>query len=337
LGGETSDQRQSSQTMRLSNEYVNRSSKQCAQNSAMDVAFLDRFHINTPTPENVGNTSRQENMFGNFYLFIYLFFVCVCVCVCVFIIFLCFFFLFLLNVVISFKCVCVEDEFNAREDNERENGYHEDSNIGEEGEGGFRGRYQETKYYMPTYTYPSDVGDELPWEGYTEAMTLERCSCVKRMLQNDFRCLDLPRESKQKLKIVLHSLQNFMDAYQKMGPTTDSFIDLIRRRKSKVMGPDKWEVVKSRVSKEVAIYIFNFKEGPKRKMLKVQYFKHPHIGRHLYNIFLAAYVNLLWNDEVPHYFARLFYADFFMGMYPDYINLPSNYYGVGKGRTYDQK
>jgi hypothetical protein len=70
-------------------------------------------------------------------------------------------------------CLCVEDQFNAREDNERESGYHEDSNVGEEGEGGFRGRYQETKDYMPTSTYPSDVGDELPWEGYVEAMTLE--------------------------------------------------------------------------------------------------------------------------------------------------------------------
>jgi hypothetical protein len=128
-----------------------------------------------------------------------------------------------------------------------------------------------------------------------------------------------------------------MDAYQKMGPTTDSFIDLMRRRKSEVMGPDKWEVVKSRVSKEDAISMFNFKEGPKRKMLKVQYFKHPNIAGHLYNRFLAAYGKLSWNDEVPHYFARLFYAEFFMGMHPDYTSLPSSYYGVGKGRTYDQK
>jgi hypothetical protein len=61
-----SDQRQSSQRRRLSNESVNRSSRECAQNSAMDATFLDRLHINTPTPENVGNTSGQENMFGNF-------------------------------------------------------------------------------------------------------------------------------------------------------------------------------------------------------------------------------------------------------------------------------
>ena len=67
-GGTSSDKRQYNQRRRLSNESVNRSSRQCAQNSVMDATFLDRLHINTPTPDNVGNTSRQENMFGNFFL-----------------------------------------------------------------------------------------------------------------------------------------------------------------------------------------------------------------------------------------------------------------------------
>jgi hypothetical protein len=107
----------------------------------------------------------------------------------------------------SFKFVCVEVEFIAREDNERESVvYDEDSNVGEEGEGGFRGRYQETEDYTPTSTYPSDVGDELPWEGYTEAMTPERCSGVKSKMQNDLRCLDLLRESMQSLVMQEHKL-----------------------------------------------------------------------------------------------------------------------------------
>jgi hypothetical protein len=96
-------------------------------------------------------------------------------------------------------------------------------------------------------------------------MTLERCSSVKSRLQNDLRCLNLSQESKQILEIVFHSLQKFMDAYQKMGPTTGSFIDLMRKKKSEMMGPDKWEVVKSRVSKENAISMFNFKEGQRER------------------------------------------------------------------------
>jgi hypothetical protein len=98
-------------------------------------------------------------------------------------------------------------------------------------------RYQETEDYTPTSTYPSEVGDELPWEGNTEAMTLERCSGVKRRLENDLAVLELPLESKQSLQIVLHSLENFMDAYLKMGPTIDSFVDLMRRAKVGGDGP----------------------------------------------------------------------------------------------------
>jgi hypothetical protein len=68
--------------------------------------------------------------------------------------------------------VCVGNQSRARGDNE--SGCHEDSNVGAEGEGGCRmPRYQETEDYTPTSTYPSEVGNELPWEGNTEAMTLE--------------------------------------------------------------------------------------------------------------------------------------------------------------------
>jgi hypothetical protein len=68
--------------------------------------------------------------------------------------------------------VCVGNQFRERGDNE--SGCHEDSNVSAEGEGGCRmPRYEETKDYTPTSTYPSEVCDELPWEGNTEAMTLE--------------------------------------------------------------------------------------------------------------------------------------------------------------------
>ena len=74
----SNDQRQPSQRRRLSNESVNRSSRECAQNSVMDATFLDRLHINNPTPENVGNTSGQEIISSNFFLFcLFLLYFCV--------------------------------------------------------------------------------------------------------------------------------------------------------------------------------------------------------------------------------------------------------------------
>jgi hypothetical protein len=142
--------------------------------------------------------------------------------------------------------------------------------------------------------------------------------------------LELPHEREQRLQIVLHSLEKIMNSYQKMGPTTGSFFDRMRWKKLEVMGPDKWEAIKNRVPKEDVISMFNFKEGPKHKMLKVQYFKHHDFVGHLYNIFLATYEKLPWNDEVQHYFARHLFVEFFLHMHPDYTSLPSKYYGIGK-------
>jgi hypothetical protein len=60
--------------------------------------------------------------------------------------------------------VCVGNQFREKGDNE--SGCHEDSNVGVEGEGGCRiPRYEETKDYTPTSTYPSEVGMNFPGKG----------------------------------------------------------------------------------------------------------------------------------------------------------------------------
>ena len=83
--------------------------------------------------------------------------------------------------------------------------------------------------------------------------------------------------------------------------------------------------------------MFNLKEGPKRKTLKVQYLKHPNIACYLYDRHLAAYGRLPWNDEVPVYFAEMLYTELFLGMKPNYNDHPSKFFGLGKGRLYDHK
>ena len=118
---------------------------------------------------------------------------------------------------------------------------------------------------------------------------------------------------------------------------TDAFVEMMRKRKETAMGPDKWEDVKQKVTSDMAKSIFNFKEGPKRKMLKVQYFKHPEIAHFLYDRHLEAYGRIPWNDEVPIYFANLFYAELFLEMKPNYNDLTSKFFGPRKGRLYDRK
>ncbi len=103
------------------------------------------------------------------------------------------------------------------------------------------------------------------------------------------------------------------------------------------MGPDKWVDLDKRVSKEYAIWMFNFKEWTKKKMLKVQYFKHPQLAHHIYDRFLIGYGRLPCNDEVTHYFVKFFYAKVFLNMKPNYTNVKSKYYSIGKGITYEWK
>jgi hypothetical protein len=206
-----------------------------------------------------------------------------------------------------------------------------------EGEGEPEVHFHQNEYYTPITTYPSDIGEVLPWEGTVEEMTLKHFTSHHAKLKQDLQQMDLPAERKQSLEVVLHSFENFIDVYKNLGPMTNTFIDMMRRHKQAVMGPDKWPKIEKRVSKEKAKSLFNFKEGPKKLMLKVQYFKHPNIAIHIYDRFLAAYGRFPWNDEVPYYFARFIYAEFFENMHPDYTDLPSKYYGVGKGQTYNQR
>ena len=51
--------------------------------------------------------------------------------------------------------------------------------------------------------------------------------------------LNLPAESRQSLEIVTHSLGEIVNVYKNLGPTTDTFVELMRKRKEIVMGPDK--------------------------------------------------------------------------------------------------
>ena len=54
--------------------------------------------------------------------------------------------------------------------------------------------------------------------------------------------LTLPAKTRKILEIVTHSLGELVDVYLKLGPTTNTFVEVMRKIKETVMGPDKWEV-----------------------------------------------------------------------------------------------
>jgi hypothetical protein len=80
---ETSSEHQQSRQRRFSTESVNRSTAEPAQTSVMDATFLDRLRINTPTPENVGNSSGPENISGKFLKFFFFFLILLYLNLCV--------------------------------------------------------------------------------------------------------------------------------------------------------------------------------------------------------------------------------------------------------------
>ena len=95
--------------------------------------------------------------------------------------------------------------------------------------------------------------------------TLQRCQNLHTKFKRDIVVLTLPVESRQSLEIVTHSLSELVDVYLKLGPTTDTFVEMMRKRKEIVMGPNTWEVVKQRVTTEMAKSMFNFKERLKKR------------------------------------------------------------------------
>lgn len=106
------------------------------------------------------------------------------------------------------------------------------------------------------------------------------------------------------LEIAMHSLSSFLNVYENIGPTMDSFINMKRHRKEVMMGSDIWVEVNKRVTKEDAKSILNFKEGMKRNMLKVKYFKNPDIACHFYDRFIATYGKMRFKFILQNYFMQ---------------------------------
>ena len=118
-------------------------------------------------------------------------------------------------------------------------------------------------------TYPSDIPEDIPWDSGDQQLSLENCRSHYNKLQHDLSSLYFHPERKKSLDIVLQSLKKFIKINEGLGPTIDGFINLMHKRTIEVMGLYRWYVVKERVTKEQKKSIFNFKEGIKRKKLKV--------------------------------------------------------------------
>ena len=61
--------------------------------------------------------------------------------------------------------------------------------------------------------------------------------------------LTLPAESRKSLEIVTHLLGELVNVYKNLRLMNGTFVEVMRNGKETIMGPDKWEDVKQRVTK----------------------------------------------------------------------------------------
>ena len=95
--------------------------------------------------------------------------------------------------------------------------------------------------------------------------TLQRCEKIHAKLQRDRVALTLPAESRQSLEIVTHSLGEIVNVYRTLGSTTDTFVEVMRNIKETIMGLDKWEDVKQKVTKMWQSQCLISRKGQKEK------------------------------------------------------------------------
>lgn len=82
----------------------------------------------------------------------------------------------------------------------------------------------------PTSTYPSDISD-LPWEKNIKQCTLKMCEHIYSKLRKYLLSLKLPTDSWESLEILMHSLSTSIEVYKKFGPTTENFVEVMRKIK----------------------------------------------------------------------------------------------------------
>ena len=68
--------------------------------------------------------------------------------------------------------------------------------------------------------------------------------------------------------------------------------------------------------------------------LRLKEFKLEVVMPYVYDRFIGAWGMFPDHDQLPLYFAKHIYAEFVMGMHPNYTNTPSSFYGAGGGRSH---
>jgi hypothetical protein len=68
--------------------------------------------------------------------------------------------------------------------------------------------------------------------------------------------------------------------------------------------------------------------------LRLRDFRHVGVAPHVYDRFIGAWGMFPYHDHVPLYFYKQLYYEFELHIHPEYISMPSNFYGSSRGCSY---
>ena len=137
------------------------------------------------------------------------------------------------------------------------------------------------------------------------------------------------------MALMLDAVERLLQVYRSMGPLSDLWTVTNQRRRAEVMGPDKWPAVRD-ATKGVDVKGTLFDIPPGRaggQPLRLKEFKLEAAAPFVYDRFIGAWGVFPHHHQVPVYFARHLYAEFVLGMRPDYTETGSSFYGAGGGRS----
>ena len=104
------------------------------------------------------------------------------------------------------------------------------------------------------------------------------------------------------------------------------------------MGADRWDAVKVAIKgHDVKGILFDIPpDHPSGQPLRLREFRLEAAAPYVYDRFIGAWGMFPHHDQVPLYFAKHLYAEFFLGMRPDYTSTPSTFFGAGRERSYQR-
>ena len=112
--------------------------------------------------------------------------------------------------------------------------------------------------------------------------------------------------SRASLDLMLEVVDTLMATHRRAGPLSDLWRSACLRRRTQVLGPDRWQAVKVATNdKDVRNTLFDIPPNRgRRQPLRLKEFKLAEAAATVYDRFIGAWGMFPHHDQVPFYFTK---------------------------------